>query len=140
MAHGDANELDASPIPPEGAKEGVVFLGLLDEFFLASEICVEADLEEDELAILAVKVIGIRNGADIQNMDNWPPIVAMGKEGLGKSENGKWENKVWCKSGIRCHIMNILVQHVWACENNVGNYVKCLKMDVWYSEIEVESK
>ena len=79
-------------------------------------------------------------GPDMHNMGNWAPIVALGREGLGKWENGKGENKVWCKSGIRCQIMNILVQHVWACENNVGNYVKCLKMDFWYSEIEVESK
>ena len=75
--------------------------------------------------------------ADMQNMGNRAPIVAMGREGLGKWKNGKGENKVWCKSRIRCHIMNILVQHVWGCENNVGHDVKFLKMDVWYSEIEI---
>jgi hypothetical protein len=62
--------------------------------------------------------------ADMQNMRIWPPIVAMGKEGLGKSENGKWENKVWCKSGIRCHIMNILVN--WS--NTGGLARKCVKL------------
>ena len=77
---------------------------------------------------------------DMHNMGIWPPIVAMGREGLEKWENGKGENKVWCKSGIRCHILNIQVQHVWAYESNVGNYVKCLIRDVWYSEIAVESK
>jgi hypothetical protein len=46
---------------------------------------------------------------DMQKNGNWPPIVAMGREGLGKWENGKGENKIWCKSGIWCHIMNILV-------------------------------
>ncbi len=55
MAEGDANELDASPISSEGAKEGVVFLGLLGELILEAEVPAEADLEEDEGAAFAVE-------------------------------------------------------------------------------------
>jgi hypothetical protein len=54
-------------------------------------------------------------GPDMQNMGNWPPIVALGKEGIGRWKNGKGENETWSKSGIRCHILNILVQHGWPC-------------------------
>ncbi len=42
-----------------GRKEGVVLLGLLGEFLLASEVHVEADLKEDERAILAVEGVGV---------------------------------------------------------------------------------
>ena len=53
--------------------------------------------------------------ADMQNMGNRPPIVALGKEGIGRWKNGKGENETWGKGGIRCHILNILVQHGWPC-------------------------
>ena len=52
---------------------------------------------------------------DMQNMGNRPPIVALGKEGIGRWKNGKEENETWGKIRIRCHILNILVQHGWPC-------------------------
>ncbi len=36
MADEDAYELDASPISSEGAKEGLVFVGLLGDLFVTS--------------------------------------------------------------------------------------------------------
>ena len=52
VADGDTYELDASLVLSESAKEGVVLLGLLGEFLLASEVCAKADREEDEGAVL----------------------------------------------------------------------------------------
>jgi len=48
VADGDADELDASPISSEGAKEGVEFLGLLGVLFVEAEVSEKADLEKDE--------------------------------------------------------------------------------------------
>ena len=62
VADGDANEVDSPPISSEGAKEGVVFLGLLGELVLEAEIPAEADLEEDEGAVLAVEGVEVRSG------------------------------------------------------------------------------
>ena len=62
VADGDADELDASPISSEGAKEGVVLLGLLGELVVAPEVPAEADLEEDEGAVLAVEGVEVRSG------------------------------------------------------------------------------
>ena len=58
---------------------------------------------------------GFTGDPDMQNMGNRPPIVALGKEGIGRWKNGKGENETWGKGGIRCHILNILVQHGRPC-------------------------
>ena len=38
VTDGDVNDLDASPISSEGAKKGVIFLGLLGELILEAEV------------------------------------------------------------------------------------------------------
>ncbi len=62
VANGDADELDASPRSSEGGEDGVILLGILDEFLLAAEVPIKADLEENEGAILAVEGVGVRSG------------------------------------------------------------------------------
>ena len=62
VADGDANELDASPISSEDAKEGVVLLGILGELVVAAEVPAESDLEEEEGAVLAVEGVEVRRG------------------------------------------------------------------------------
>jgi hypothetical protein len=62
-------------------------------------------------------------------------VCKRGKMGKGKIRYGVKMGKVSYSK-----YLGDLVQHMWACENNVGNYVKRLIMDVWYSEIEAKSK
>ena len=40
----------------------MAFVGLLDGFFLVSEVPIEADLKENEGAVLAVEGVGVRGG------------------------------------------------------------------------------
>ena len=58
VTNGDTHEVDAFSMSSEGAKERVLFLGLLDEFLLASDVLALADLEEDEVAVDAVEGVG----------------------------------------------------------------------------------
>ena len=55
VADGKGNELHPSPIPSEGRDEGGVFLGLFVELNVAAEVPAEADLDEDEGALLSVE-------------------------------------------------------------------------------------
>ncbi len=59
MADGDAYELDASPIFAEGCKKGEVFLVLLGVFLVAAEVPAEADLEDDEGAVLPAESVSV---------------------------------------------------------------------------------
>jgi hypothetical protein len=45
VADGDEDEFNASQISLEGAKEGVVLFGLLDDLGMAAEVSAKADLE-----------------------------------------------------------------------------------------------
>ena len=62
VADGDADELYASPISSETAKEGGVLLGLLGELVVAAEVPAKSDLEEYEGAVLAVEGVEVRSG------------------------------------------------------------------------------
>jgi hypothetical protein len=53
MADREGNELHPSPVFPEGRDEGGVFLGLLVELNVAAGVHEEADLDEDEGALLS---------------------------------------------------------------------------------------
>ncbi len=52
---GDEGELDASPMSSEGAKKRVVLVEFLRDLFMATEVHVKADVEEDEGLFLAVE-------------------------------------------------------------------------------------
>ena len=62
MADGDANELNSPPISSEGAKEGVVFIGLHGERVLEAEVPAIAYLEVDEGAVLVDEGVEARSG------------------------------------------------------------------------------
>ena len=62
VTDGDADEFDDTPISSNGAKEGVILLGLLGERVVAAEVHAEADLKEDEGAVLAVDGVDVRSG------------------------------------------------------------------------------
>jgi hypothetical protein len=55
MADREGHELHPSPIFLEGRDEGGVFLGLLVELNVAAEVPAEADLDEDEGALLSIE-------------------------------------------------------------------------------------
>ncbi len=59
MADGDADELDASPLLPEGCEEGEVLVGLLFVFLVEAEVPTEADLEEEEGAVFLVERVEV---------------------------------------------------------------------------------
>ncbi len=55
MADREGHELHPSPGFPEGRDEGGLFLGLLVELDVAAEVRAEADLDENEGALLPVE-------------------------------------------------------------------------------------
>ena len=55
MADREGHELHPSPICREGRDEGAIFLGLLVELNVSVEVPTEADLDEDEGALLSVE-------------------------------------------------------------------------------------
>ena len=55
VTDGEGNELHPSPIPYEGRDEWGVFLGLLVDFNVASEVRAEADLDNGENALFPVE-------------------------------------------------------------------------------------
>jgi len=56
VVDGKGNELHSSPISSESSQEGEVFVGLLLELIVASEVPTEADLDDDEVAYFLVDV------------------------------------------------------------------------------------
>ena len=54
VADGDAYEVDPFPVASERGRQGVVLVGFFFELLAAAEVHAEADLEEDEGAVLAV--------------------------------------------------------------------------------------
>jgi len=55
VTDGKGSELHPSPIPSESHDEGGVFLGLLVELNVATEVPAKADLDDDESVMLFVK-------------------------------------------------------------------------------------
>jgi hypothetical protein len=55
VADGKGNKLHPSPVSSEGRQEWGVFLGLLLELIVASEIHAETDLDDDEGAFFLVE-------------------------------------------------------------------------------------
>ena len=66
VADGDTNELDASPISSEGAKEGVIILGLFGELIVLAEVPAKGDLEDHKGSVLAIEGVEIRSGVGWQ--------------------------------------------------------------------------
>ncbi len=60
MADGDTYEVDSLPIASERGHKGDVLIGLFLELLVVAQILAEADLEEDEGAVLAVEGVDFR--------------------------------------------------------------------------------
>ena len=60
MADGDANEVNPAPIASKRGHQGVVLVGFFLELLVAAKVHAEADLEEDEGAVLAVEGVDSR--------------------------------------------------------------------------------
>ena len=63
VADGKDNELHPSLVPYEVRDEGGVFFGLLVELNAAAEVHAEADLDDDEGALIFVKKGWVRGGS-----------------------------------------------------------------------------
>ena len=57
MADGDAYEVDPFPIASKRSHQGFVLVRFLLELLVAAEVHAEADLTEDEGAVLGVEVV-----------------------------------------------------------------------------------
>ena len=60
VADGDGQEFRVTPYPFEGINEWGVIGGLLSKPFVTSEVLAETDLDEDEVALLAVDIARVR--------------------------------------------------------------------------------
>ena len=60
VADGDGHEFHLTPYPFEGIDEWGVLSGLLLTPLVASEVLAETDLDEDEVALLAVAIARVR--------------------------------------------------------------------------------
>ena len=65
VADGKGNEPNPSPIPFEGRDEGEVFLGLLVELNVATEVPAEADVDDDERCIVFCQKRSGRTGKGV---------------------------------------------------------------------------
>ena len=67
MTDREGYELHPSPVFPEGHDEGGALLGLLVKLNVATEVSAEADLDEDEGALLSVE------GGRVGRWSVWDP-------------------------------------------------------------------
>ena len=67
VADREVHKLHPSPVFSEGRDEGGILLGLLAELNVAAEIPAEADLDEDEGALLSVE------GGRVGRGSGWDP-------------------------------------------------------------------
>ena len=63
VAEGDGHKFHLSPYPLEGGNEWGVLKSLLLEPLLTTEVLAESDLEEDQVALLAVESTWVRRGS-----------------------------------------------------------------------------
>jgi len=72
VADGDTNEVDPSLITSDRDHQGVVLLGFFLGFLVAAEVPANADLKEDEGAVLAVEEVDVpgRVGRHLSGVDD----------------------------------------------------------------------
>jgi len=86
VSDGDGDELYFSPVLLEGRDEGRLFLGLLCEFVIASEVSAKFDFYEDECEPHLVDIVQIRVGGGWNYFgvdDVWRCAVSILEEFLG---------------------------------------------------------
>ena len=95
VADREGQKLHPSPVFSEGRDEGGVLLGLLVEFNVAAEVSAEADLDEDEGALIFVEGdrVGRESVWDPSCVDEvWCCAMSGFEQHLGLFA---WEDPVW---------------------------------------------